>query len=622
MIVNRNFRKRMLMIGTILLASSTVPLTAIAQQQDKSRGWEGANPLDDPSTVKIPAGDQRGTTPPPATNGEVDSVVQAGDASFNAGRFAEALQQLDTAWRGIGPNKASAKTTAQFFERKALAQRGMQNLIEAERLLKQALGSATTGGAREDNLRSRILFEIADLQSQEGLPKDASVTATQALAAMSAGGATKLENVLSVEATNTLGRALIDTGDIKNADIKLDEALQSAGRLAPSSDVNIPPQSSASKLGDVISAKVKVNKYYLRDTKGSAGKLKRDLDDAVSILRNYSAGMAPDTRYSLLTLQLDQGEPTLDGVNAALSKTTELPGTENLVEAALLMKLADIKIASGEYRGAAEALKRALAIRQKVLPAYSTYIAETLVKMADVQLKLGRPNDAAANALRASSSLERSAGRKSLHFARASLTLATIYIAAGKYSQVEPLLLETVNTFSAIRGRGDGETLRSIDMLCSAYIRNNKHGAAASYAELALAGAEKLYPANSPNLVLALVNLGTIEANLKKFPESNAHLQRAQNILMRSGKNNTVEYADVLAAQGVNNTLQKKWGAAQSSLRQARAIYTTLYGANSAYTNQMTELLKTMEAMKAGPRIPGHNLLLENTFKPSSPPYR
>jgi hypothetical protein len=620
MIVNSNFRKRMLLLGTIILASSTLPLTAEAQ--DRSRGWEGANPNDDPSAVKVPAGDQKNQTAQPPAAGDLDNVFQAGDNSFKTGRYAEALQQLDQAWRNIGANKPSTKTTAQFFERKALAQRGLQNLVEAERLLKQALGSVTAGGASTENLRSRILFEIADLQSQEGLPREAAVSAVQALKTVTSGNPTRLDNVLAVEGNNTLGRAMTDIGDIKNADMKLDDALQGVLRLPPSDDVNIPLQSSASKFADVLAAKVKVNKHYLRDTRGNVGKLKRDLNDAISLLASYSATMAPDTRYSLLTLQLEQTEPTLDAVSAALTKAAELPGQENLIEAALLMKQAELKVSNNDLRGAADALKRALEIRQKVLPAYSTYIAETLIKMSEVQLKLGRPNDAASNAQRASSSLERSAGRKSLHFARASMALASVYVSAGKYSQVEPLLQETVNTLSAIRGRGDAETLRTIDLLCSAYIRNNKYGAAASYAEQALTDGEKLYTANSPKLVLSLTNLGTIEAHLKKFAESNAHLQRAQNILMRSGKGNSVEYADVLAAQGVSNTLQKKWGAAQNAIRQARVIYTTIYGANSSHTTQMTELLKTMEAIKAGPRIPGHNILLENNFKPSSPQYR
>ncbi|MBX3073010.1 tetratricopeptide repeat protein [Candidatus Obscuribacterales bacterium] len=620
MIVNRNFRKRMILLGTIILASSTLPLTAIAQ--DRSRGWEGSNPNDDPSVVKVPVGDRKTQTPSSPGADDTENVFQAGDVSFKAGRFAEALQQLDQAWRGIGTKQPSIRSTAQFFERKALAQRGLQNLIEAERLLKQALGSVTTNGAHEEKLRSRILFEIADLQSQEGLPRESAVSAVQALKAATTGSVSRMENLLTIEGTNTLGRAMTDIGDIKTADMKLDDALKAAISLEPSGDVNIPLQSSASKFADVITAKIKANKYYLRDTRGNAGKLKRDLQDAISLLRNYSETIAPDTRYSLLTLELEQSEPTRETVSAALTKAAELPGNENLIEAALLMKQAELKLADNDLRGAADVLKRALEIRQKVLPAYSTYIAETLIKMSEVQLKLGRPSDAAANAQRASTALERSAGRKSLHFARASTALASVYVAAGKYSQVEPLLQETVNTLSAIRGRGDAETLRTIDLLCSAYIRNNKHGAAASYTGLALADAEKLYPANSPKLVQSLTNLGTVEAHLKKFAESNAHLQRAQNILMRAGKSNTVEYADVLAAQGVSNTLQKKWGAAQAALRQARTIYTTIYGADSSYTNQMTELLKTMEAMKSGPRIPGHNILLENKFKPSSPQYR
>jgi tetratricopeptide (TPR) repeat protein len=666
MIVNRSTSKRIFLSGTIVLASSTLPLAALAQ--DKARGWEtpddsnppqkesrrdnranddirgnesrlrandgdsrqndgggndrrspednsGWNKRDDGPRSSNPAGGQE-------TSASGSDVFQAGDASFNAGRYSEALQKLDEAWRGVINTRPSGRTTAQFFERKAMALRGMQQLMEAERLLKQAIGNVTAGSGKDQDLYSRILFELADLQCQEGLPRDGAVTAGQARTAMSSAGVSKIETVLAVETTNTLGRLLTDCGDVKNADSQLDDAYSKAGDLPPSSNINLPPQSSASRYGDVVTAKVKVNRFYLKDTKGGVGKLKRDLDDAISILRNYSTGAPPDTRYSILTLQLEKDEPTLDAVNAALTQASQLPGSDNLVEAAILMKKANLMIGANDLKGAAEALKRALAIRTKVLPAYSIYIAETLVKMSEVQLKLGRPAEAAASAQRASSALERSAGRKSLHFARASLATASIYMASNKFSQVEPLLIEAVNTFSAVRGRGDSETLHAIDMLCSTYIRNKKYAQAASYAELALAGGEKLYASNSPNLVLSLTNLGTIEAHTNKFAESNAHLQRAQNILLRTGKSGTAEYAEVLASIGVSYTLQKKYGPAQNSIKQARSIYTTIYGANSAHATQMTELLKTVEAMKAGPRIPGHNILLENSFKPSSPQYR
>lgn len=666
MIVNRKFRERLLLVGAIILTSSTVPLATLAQ--DRSRGWEGANAEEDSRADQRnrrtdsanngrsgrddanrygktddrgsdTQSDRRGgssfndrispkgTTEASATapfndNDDAPDIYQAGDTAFNTGKFSDALQRLDDAWRKYSNTKPSSRTTAQFFERKALALRGMQQLTEAERLLKQAVGHVTTNGTRDQDLRARILFELADIQNQEGMPKDAVVTANQALTAMGSGGLTKIESLLAIETANTLGRSLTDSGDIKGADASLDEAFAKAGNLPPSSNVNLPPQSSASKFGDVVMAKVKVNRYYLKDTRGGGGKLKRDLDDAISVFKNYAPTSAPDARYSLLTLQLEKNEPTIESVDSALAEAQQLPGADNLVEAAILMKRAELKLRSNEPRAAAEALSKALAIRTKVLPAYSIHVAETLVKLSEAQLRSGKSADAAASAQKAMSALERSAGRKTVHFARANLALASVYMAASKFGQVEPLLLESVNTLTAIRGRGDSETVRAINLLCSAYIRNNKYSVAMPYAEHALTASEKFYAPNAPELVLPLTNIGTVESHLKKFPEANAHLQRAANILTRNGKSNTPEFADVLASTGVSYTLQKKWVPAANAFKQARSIYTTAYGARSPYVSQMNELLKTMEALKAGPRIPGHNILLENKFKPSSPHYR
>jgi hypothetical protein len=72
----------------------------------------------------------------------------------------------------------------------------------------------------------------------------------------------------------------------------------------------------------------------------------------------------------------------------------------------------------------------------------------------------------------------------------------------------------------------------------------------------------------------------------------------------------------------VSYTLQKKWVPASNAFKQAKSIYATTYGATSPHVAQMTELLKTMDALKAGPRQRGHNILIENSFKPMAPPYR
>jgi len=646
MIVNRKLSERSFVWVAMLLASCSAVAPA-AFAQDSSRGWEGANPdinseqkaveSKDKAPAKqpaAPAGDSSSAgwneSKKPSTEASVSSsapahsgdVVTAGDTALSAGQFAEALQKLDDAWRAVAASKPDSKTTALFFERKALALRGLQRLSEAERVLKQAIGHATTGGAPDPATQVRLLFALADIQSQEGLPRDGAVTANQALNALNLAGPGKgMGPHMAVEILNLQGRLLADSGDSKNAEAKLNEAVTKAEALPPSFETNLPPASPISKYSDLLKAKIKVNKFHLADTKGSGAAEKKELDNAIPIMKNYASGMAADTRYSPTTLQVDKGV-SADSLNALLQDSNNYPGPDNLIKAYVLTEQARIKSDANEMKGAAEAARDAFAIRSKVLPSSSTFLAETLIQLSELQLKFGKASEAAGHASRASSVLERSAGRKSLPFARASLALSEVYLASNKPSQVESLLVETVGTLSNIRGNSDPETLHAMDLLGSAYIRNKKYAEAAQYGEIALRNSEKLYGSTNPKIVLALTNLGTACSHLKKFPEANKYLERAQSILARSGKTNTAEYADVLACTGVSYTLQKKWAPAASSLKQARSIYVTTYGATSPHATQMTQLLKTMESLKAGPRVPGFNILLENKFTPMRPMYR
>lgn len=665
MIVNRGLDGRLLIWATMVVASLYAqPLQALAA--DAARGWEGSTP-DAPTSIE----DQKNQKPSPSDGGHTEtkntsgsqdnpkasgwneearqsgggadrhgtteaaatpapsrdpgSLLTAGDTALSAGQFAEALRSLDDAWRagGQAPNKPDSKTTALFFERRAIATRGLQRLTEAERLIKQAIGHATTGGIKDPDVYGRLLFELADIQSQEGLPKDSLTSIKQANAVLGApatGAPSSTTSILLVEAMNTEGRSLAETGDLQSAEDKLREALTQCASL-PAEASNLPPQSQVSKYSEYLKGKIKINQFYIAAIKGDANKAKGVLDEGLAIISRYAPGMAPDTRYSEIFLNAQKSNFSQEALQSALTDASKLPGDDNLIRAALLQEQSELKERNDDDKGAADAIKTAYDIRVKVLPANSLYVAETTTQTASLQAGRGRANDAAAQAQRALSSLERSTGRNSLVFARAAVALASVYIASNRVEKLEPLLTEAVSTLKKIRGAAHPETMHAIDLLCSTYVRTQKYAITVRYSEPNLAAGEKLFGANSPKIVLTLNNLGVAYSHIKKFAQANAYLQRAQSILAKNGKSGTPDYAELLASQGVNYTIQEKWVPAETALKQARTIYNTVYGANSPHVAQMNELLKTLESRK-NPRSPNDFNILQYKFKPRSPDFK
>lgn len=661
MIVNRGLEERIFIwVALVVAAFGALPAAAIAE--DAARGWEGSTPetqatTDDRKNSKPtpPDGqsetkssspqdgqkssgwnddsrggavDRRGSAEAAATASPVrepGNLLTAGDTALTAGQYADAMRSLDDAWRTAGPtiNKQDLKTTALFFERRAIASRGLQKLPESERLIKQAIGHATTGGVKDPEIFGRLLFSLADIQNQEGLPQDSLTSIKQASAALSApvtGAPSNTTSIMLVEAMNTEGRSLAETGDLQAAENKLREALTQCASL-PAEAANIPPQSSVSKYSEYLKGKIKINQFYIAAIKGDASKARGLLDEGLAIIARYAPGMAPDTRYSEIILNAQKSNFSSEALQSALIDSGKLPGDDNLIKAALLQEQSLLKDKNNDEKGASEAVRAASDIRTKALPANSFYVAETTTQTASLQAGRGRANDAAALAQRAMSSLERSTGRNSLAFARAAVELASVYIASNRVEKLEPLLTETVNTFTKIRGANHPETMHAIDLLCSTYVRNKKYAYTIKYGEANLAAGEKLFGTSSPKIVLTLNNLGVAYSHLKKFAQSNGYLQRAQNILAKSGKSGTADYAELLASQGVNYTIQEKWGQAEAALKQARAIYSTKYGATSPHVAQMTELLKTLDSRK-NPRSPNDINILQYKFQPKAPDYK
>lgn len=659
MIVNSGLEERMF-IWVAMVVASLCAQQPQALAEDAARGWENSTPEaqtapDDRKGQKHPGSepvstesknpptsldnpkssgwndpsDRRGAAEAAATSSprrEPGNVLTAGDTAFAAGQYSDALRNLDDAWRVSGAtiNKQDLKTTALFFERRAIATRGMQRLMEAERLIKQAIGHATTGGIKDPEIFGRLLFSLADIQNQEGLPLDSLTTLKQANVVLAtpvvAGGApSNATAILLVEAMNTEARSLAETGDLQGAENKLRDALTQCASLPPESS-NVPPQSSVSKYSEYLKGKIKINQFYIAAIRGDANKAKGVLDEGLAIISRYAPGMAPDTRYSEIILNAQKANFSQEAVQSALTDAGKLPGDYNLVKAALLQELSLSKENSDD-KGASEAVKAAFDIRTKTLPANSFYVAETATQSASLQANRGRANDAAAQAQRALSSLERSTGRNSLAYARAAVELASVYIASNSVDKLESLLTGTVNTLTKIRGASHPETMHAIDLLCSTYVRTKKYAATVRYSEPNLAAGEKQFGANSPKLVLTLNNLGVAYSHIKKFAQANACLQRAQNILAKTGKSGTADYAELLASQGVNYTIQEKWGPAETALKQARTIYSTKYGAASPHVAQMNELLKTLESRK-NPRSPNDINILQYKFEPRRPDFK
>lgn len=656
MIVNSEVEKR-LFIWVTMLTMSFCATQHSAVAADAAHGWEGSTPdpqaseeerktpkspdpvvsgqtevkpnsqtRNDPRSQGWNEDARRGATEAAATTRkETGSLYTAGDTALNAGQYADAARSLDEAWRTTtsGAIKIDGKTTALFFERRAIATRGTQRLADAERLLKQAIGHATTGGIKDPEVYGRILFSLADIQSQEGLPVDSLTAVKQAAAALSAPSASAPSNqtaILLVELMNIEGRSLAEIGDLQTAETKLSEALSKCASL-PGEASNAPPQGPLSKYSEYLKGKIKINQYYVAAIKGDAAKAMPTLEEGLAIITRYAPGMAPDTRYSATILSAEKANFSQESLQSALADASRLPGEDNLIKAALLQQQSVVKERGDDYKSAAEAIKAAFDIRTKALPANSLYMAETLIQTASLSAGQGRASEAAAHAQRASSSLERSTGRGSIYFARASVELASVYIASNRAQKLEPLLTETVNTFTKVRGADDPETIHATDLLCSTFVRNNKYAVTIKYSEPNLAAGEKRFGPNSLKLVMTLNNLGVANSHLKNFEKANGYLQRAQNILARAGKSRTADFAELLASAGVNYTLQKKWGPAEIAFKQAKAIYTTAYGARSPHVEQMNSLLSSLQAHK-NPRNPADFNLMMNKFQTRRPDFR
>ncbi len=645
MLVKRINGQRLL-FATILSAS--LGYTGAASAQDTSSGW--SSPAQEPATASPPVA--AGAPPSPQAHKTVDdksapswtdksdatsatpketqgtgvAPFAVADTALSAGDFEQALRSLTDEWARILPSHPDALTTARFFERKAIAHRGLQQLAEAERALKQALGHATIA-SKDSALQGRLLFQIADILSQEGLPRDAVDTAKQTLAALKADQSAEAR-VLEAETHNTYGRALTDVGNIKLAEEELGIALKAAQALpGGENQSSSPPKSAVSRFSDFLIAKIKINSYLLEMARGKDSVATRLYDQGLTGIKSYAPGITHDTRYNDLVLSAHRSieergaEAPTSPIESMINDADKIQKSDNLIKAALAYELASAYLLKGDSRTAAELTKTSNAIRLKALPANSVYNAEILLQMSDISIQQGKSADAAAYAQRAYAILERSTGRNSLPFAKASASLAAVYMTNNKFDQVEPLLLEAVRVQSTMRGNGHPETLKALDLMSTATLRNKKYKLAADYALIALTNGEREYGTGSPKIVQSLICLGTANSHLKNYTDGTRYLLRAQSILMRGGKTKSAEYADVLASLGVSYTLQKKWATAADSLKQAKSIYTTIYGADSTHVAKMASLLRTMENLK-NPRVTGVNVLMQNNWKPTSPQFR
>lgn len=550
-------------------------------------------------------------------------VFEAGDTALSAGKYMEAFSiYREEAHKRSQPGKADAGTLALMYERAGNAARLAGKFSDAESMLKQAAGHCGTDRALAAS-KARILFELADLLSFEGIPDDASVSIDQArksLVGLGDKGA-----CVDAELSILSGRLLSEQCKLVEAEKDFQNGQKALAMGEPYRD-NLPPGTPISKSNEHLAGKLAANRAVLsRNCGDNSAASQFEADAAARLERSYGRrGPADgeDYRYLPEVLKLRSQIKSLAAAQAKSrydSALASVPAGAGYAKAALMLEYGKYQFDAEDFAGAEATFQAAADLLQKVAPARSNLACAVQLGLAECYLNSLKIKSATKIGQLAYSKLERTNGLDSKAFADAAAIVGRGYVAAGQYGPGEVNLHKAIRIYDKTIGKGTYERARASESLAVVNLRNRKYQVALDLATSSLQTEEKLFGPNSLRLVPNLTTMGNASAHLKKYADADRQFARGQSILLRAGKSDTPLHADVVAGMGINAALQKKWNPAEANFKKAIAIYTKTQGPRSAGTLAAVQLLKTMRNMRDGGPLLIQNALLQGNFTPRRP---
>lgn len=544
------------------------------------------------------------------SNAAIDVKLEAVDQQLKDGSFEEAratLEKMVTELRG----KEHIPQLLEVLERLSIAQRQLGDMYKAERTLKFAQGMCKPkeDDKKEIARKARILFLLSDVLDEGGQYKEAGYIVKQGMSTvrdLSVGGSLPY---LETELLNINARMLVTQGELNQAGELLNEALYMVKSLADEPSEFRLEASPVSSSKELLKAKILATKSLLNETEGKIKEGESSLKEAAQIFGSFEKFALKDPRYASILYRFSKERDSLE---------EKLTASDALSKAAFLEVKAEELADKADYKAAAATLEEAHKIQQSKLEPASAIIGNTLVKLAVYYLELENYSKSVACATKGYEILARTVAETSPWIARATATLAIAHLNQGVTSGVEPLLNHAWKIEAKRLGGDSPAVLDVLEAKSRLYLMLRDYKRAIQIGGPVTSRREVLYGPTSIELVPTLTTTGTAFAWLKQSDKARLLLSRARKILENNGRTKTPEYGEVLASQGVNDSVQYKWKEAKADFKKAILLYQELFGNNHPKTTEVRRLYGAMYRRQSS--VPGNkNVLTRTKFRPQAP---
>jgi tetratricopeptide (TPR) repeat protein len=232
----------------------------------------------------------------------------------------------------------------------------------------------------------------------------------------------------------------------------------------------------------------------------------------------------------------------------------------------------------GEYGKAEPRLKRALAVRKRLLVQPHPDVAASLNNLALLYQSQGRYGEAEPLYQEALAIGKRLLGEEHPDVAIGLSNLASLYDNEGRYGEAEPLCQQALAMQKQLLGDEHPDVARSLNNLASLYDNEGRYGEAEPLYLQALAMKKRLFGGEHPDVALSLNNLAKLYANQGRYGEAEPICQEALAMRKRLLGD---EHPDV--AISLNNLAflyysQERYGEAELLYQQALVMKKRLLG--------------------------------------------
>ncbi|HEX5079118.1 MAG TPA: tetratricopeptide repeat protein [Geminicoccaceae bacterium] len=204
-----------------------------------------------------------------------------------------------------------------------------------------------------------------------------------------------------------------------------------------------------------------------------------------------------------------------------------VPASELGLRAQYLTRIGKAASTVGLYPRAEQALTEALRIREKLLPADNSDVADSLERLAWLYITLGRYTEAEPLAKRAVVIGEKTLGPEHREVAFSLNTLAWSYQKRGRYTEAEPLYKRALAIVEKALGPEHSDVASPLNNLATLYHAQGRYAEAEPLAKRALTIREKALGPEHPDV-------GTLLNNLAEFVRMQGRRAEAEPLYKRA----------------------------------------------------------------------------------------